>query len=53
MCLDEAQDSTKKFTNINTVNLLTTDVPHHIETSQLIRSANQSSALYMVGNING
>ena len=29
---------------------LTTNVPHHIETSQLICSANQLTDFYMMGN---
>ena len=32
------------------LNPLTTSVPHHIETSQLICSANQSTGFYMMGN---
>ena len=34
-----------------TLNLLTTNVPHHIETSQLICNANQLTGFYMMGNI--
>ena len=30
--------------------LLTTNVPHHIETSQLVCIANQVTGLYMMGN---
>ena len=30
---------------------LTTNVPHHIETSQLISNANQLTGFYMMGNI--
>ena len=33
------------------LNPLTTNVPHHIETSQLICIANQITGFYMVGNI--
>ena len=33
------------------VNPLTTNVPHHIETSQLICIANQLTGFYMMGNI--
>ena len=33
------------------VNPLTTNVPHHIETSQLISNANQLTGFYMMGNI--
>ena len=33
------------------VNPLTTNVPHHIETSQLILIANQLTGFYMMGNI--
>ena len=32
------------------VNPLTTNVSHHVETSQLIRSANQLTGFYMMGN---
>ena len=32
-------------------NLLMTNVPHHIETSQLICIANQLAGSYMMGNI--
>ena len=32
-------------------NPLTTNVPHHIETSQLIWNANQLTGFYMMGNI--
>ena len=34
-----------------TFNPLTTNVPHHIETSQLICIANQLAGFYMMGNI--
>ena len=34
-----------------TINLLTTNVLHHIETSQLICTANQLTGFYMIGNI--
>ena len=33
------------------INPLTTNVPHHIETSQLICSANQLTGFYMMENI--
>ena len=33
------------------LNPLTTNVPHHIETSQLICNANQLTGSYMMGNI--
>ena len=33
------------------VNSLTTNVPYHIETSQLICNANQLTGFYMMGNI--
>ena len=33
------------------LNPLTTNVPHHIETSQLICNANQLIGFYMMGNI--
>ena len=33
------------------VNPLTTSVPHHIATSQLICNADQSTGFYMMGNI--
>ena len=33
------------------INQLTTNVPHHIETSQLPCSANQLTGFYMIGNI--
>ena len=33
------------------INQLTTNVPHHIETSQLNFSANQLTGFYMMGNI--
>ena len=36
------------FKNINP---LTTNVSHHIETSQLICIANQLTGFYMIGNI--
>ena len=32
-------------------NPLTTNVPHHIETSQLICHANEVTGFYMIGNI--
>ena len=32
------------------LNPLTTNVPHHIETSQLICSANHLTGFYMMGN---
>ena len=34
-----------------TFNPLTTNVPHHIETSQFICTANQLAGFYMMGNI--
>ena len=34
-----------------TLNPLTTNVPHHIETSQFICNANQLTGFYMMGNI--
>ena len=37
--------------NFNGLNPLTTSVPHHIETSQLICNANQLTGFYMMGNI--
>ena len=39
-----------KFTE-ETLNPLTTNVPHHIETSQLISIANQLTGFYMIENI--
>ena len=36
---------------IGVVNPLTTNVPYHIETSQLICRANQLASFYMMGNI--
>ena len=33
------------------LNLLTTNVPHHIETSRLICRTNQLTGFYMMGNI--
>ena len=35
----------------NVVNQLTTNVPYHVETSQLISNANQLTGFYMIGNI--
>ena len=35
------------------INPLTTNIPHHIETSQLICNANQLTGSYMIGNIGG
>ena len=34
----------------NRLNPLTTNLPHHIETSQLICNANQLTGFYMMGN---
>ena len=39
------------FINTNSFNPLTTNVPHHIETSQLICNANQLTGSYMIGNV--
>ena len=39
------------YMSVNTFNPLTTNVPHHIETSQLICSANQLTGFYMMGDI--
>ena len=33
------------------INVLTSNVPHHTETSQLILIANELTGLYMMGNI--
>ena len=33
------------------VNVLTTNVPHHIETSLLICITNELTSFYMIGNI--
>ena len=41
----------KLFGSIKGLNQLTTNVPHHIETSQLICNANQLNGFYMMGNI--
>ena len=35
----------------NFINLLTTNIPHYIETSQLIWIANQLNGFYMMVNI--
>ena len=37
--------------NFNGLNPLTTSVPYHIETGQLICNANQLTGFYMMGNI--
>ena len=36
---------------LDSLNPLTTNVPHYIETSQLICIANQLTGFYMMGNI--
>ena len=41
----------KKIKRNENLNPLTTNVPHHIETSQLIYSANQLPGFDMIGNI--
>ena len=47
MCFQRAESC-----NFNEIDYpLTTNVPHHIETSQLFCSANQLTGLYMIGNI--
>ena len=33
------------------LNPLTTNIPHHVETSQLICNPNQLTGFYMIGNI--
>ena len=38
------------FLSLKHSNLLTTNVPHHIEASQLICSANQLTGFHMMGN---
>ena len=38
-------------TKCSQINPLTTNAPHHIETSQLIYIANQLTGFYMMGNI--
>ena len=40
-----------KMDQVNFFNLLTTDVPYHIETNKLICDANQLAGFYMMGNI--
>ena len=48
------KDIGKKYVRsilFNYVKSLTTNVPHHIETSQLICIANQLTDFYMIGNI--
>ena len=40
-----------KANHLESVNPLTTNVPHHIETSQLICIVNQVTGFYMMGNI--
>ena len=42
---------TDYFSEIEALNPLMTNVPHHIETSQLICNANQLTGFYMMGNI--
>ena len=41
----------RPITNHILINPLTTNVPHHIETSQLICIENQLTGFYMMGNI--
>ena len=43
--------SMKVIGNTNNINTLTTIVPHHIETSQLIWRPNQLTCFYMMRNI--
>ena len=40
-----------RFTCLHLLNLLTTNVPQHIKTTQLIRNANQLTGFYMMGDI--
>ena len=40
-----------KLIKTNCFNPLTTNVPYHIETSQLIINANQLTGFYIMGNI--
>ena len=39
------------FTCLHLLNLLTTNLPKHIETTQLIWNANQLTGFYMMGDI--
>ena len=41
----------EKSLDIGVFNPLTTNVPHHVETSQLICNINQLTGFYIMGNI--
>ena len=47
----QAPTHISKNDDINLLNSLTTNVPHHIETSQLICNANQLTSFYKMENI--
>ena len=47
----QAPTHISKKDDINLLNSLKANVPHHTETSQLICSANQLTGFYMIGNI--
>ena len=53
MSMKSTEGFIKKLQNAKlwNINPLTTNVPHHIETSQLICSANQLTGFYMMENI--
>ena len=53
-CSEDIDDSVLNMPQsivFNWINPLTTSVPHHTETSQLICTANQLIGVYMMGNI--
>ena len=49
--ISESSKYELQLTYQNFINPLTTNVPHRIETSQLICIANQLTGFYMMGNI--
>ena len=49
--LEQKLGSEFHYATFESFNPLTTNVPHYIETSQLVSIANQLTGFYMIGNI--
>ena len=44
-------NSVESNTNLESINLVTVNIPHHINTNKIISFANQLTVFYMIGKI--
>ena len=44
-------NSVESNTNLEAINLVTVNIPHHINTDKIISFANQLTVFYMIGKI--